>query len=523
MSFSLLSPEKPLDAAWRRYQMLRERESQEESLGQFVTDGWRHIDPVPFKPGWHLDAIAEHLEAVTNGDVRKLIINVPPRTSKSSMVSVAFPAWTWAQPEKYRGPLSGPHVQFLFASYAQTLSIRDSVKTRRLIASPWYQQRWGNRFKLAGDQNAKVRFDNDQGGYRLATSVDGALTGEGGSIIVIDDPHNATEMESDLVRNSTIDWWDGAMSTRLNDPSTGAYIVIMQRLHEEDLTGHILSQNNPDWVHLCLPMRYEPERHCTTAIGWSDPREDEGELLCVDRFDETSVAGLEAALGPFRAAGQLQQRPEPKGGGIFKREWWEDWDKDRFPTFEIMVASLDCAYTEKEENDPSALSIWGIYEDTSGIRCAMLVYAWSLRLEFHGLVEKTAETCTQYGVDMLLIESKASGISVSQELARLYSHEDWGIALVDPKSQDKVARAYSVQGLLECGLVGAPTSKAWADKLISQASSFPKGKHDDLVDTTTQALKWLRENGYLRQAAERKAERKAALALPERPSPLYDV
>ena len=502
--------------------MLEERDAQEESLGRFVTDGWPAIDPVPFLPGWHLDAIAEHLEAVANGDVRKLIINVPPRTSKSSMVSVAFPAWVWAQPERFHAPLSGPHVQFLFASYAQTLSIRDSVKTRRVIQSPWYQERWGKRFALAGDQNAKVRFDNDKGGYRLATSVDGALTGEGGSIIIVDDPHNATEMESEAVRASTIEWWDGAMSTRLNDPSTGAYIVIMQRLHEEDLTGHILAKNQPDWVHLCLPMRYEPERHCVTAIGWSDPRTEDGELLCPDRFDEASVDTLEANLGPFRSAGQLQQRPEPKGGGILKREWWEDWVQPRFPDIKFCVASLDCAYTEKEENDPSALSVWGIFTNEAGIDMAMLIYCWSLRLDLNALVAKTAETCTTYGADVLLIESKASGISVAQELTRLYGHENWSVQTIDPKG-DKVARAYAIQGLLESGLVCAPTSKVWAEKMIAQASSFPKGAHDDLVDTLSQALKFLREEGYLRQAAERRAQLRATQEHTKPLGPLYEV
>lgn len=502
--------------------MLESRDAQEESLARFVTDGWPAIDPVPFKPGWHLDAIAEHLEAVANGDVRQLIINVPPRTSKSSMVSVAFPAWVWAQPERYRGPLSGPHVQFLFSSYAQTLSIRDSVKTRRVITSPWYQERWGRRFQLQGDQNAKVRFDNTEGGYRLATSVDGALTGEGGSIIIIDDPHNATEMESDAVRESTIEWWDGAMSTRLNDPATGAYIVIMQRLHEEDLTGHILAKNNPDWVHLCLPMRYEPDRHCVTQIGWSDPRSIEGELLCEDRFDEVSVANLEANLGPYRAAGQLQQRPEPKGGGILKREWWVDYTRPTFPDLKFVLASLDPAYTEDEENDPSALSLWGVYTTEEGVDMAMLIYCWSLHLDINPLVQKVAETCTTYGVDVLLIESKASGLSVAQEIERLHSHEPWSVTTMDPKG-DKVARAYSIQGLLESGLVAAPTEKSWADKLISQAASFPKAKHDDLVDTMTQGLKFLRSEGYLRQAAERRAQRRAEMEHTKPLAPLYEV
>src|SRR6185312_742640 len=165
-----------------------DRVDQEESLIGFLKGAWRYIDPAPYVDGWHLEAIAEHLEAVTYGDIRRLIINVPPRHSKSSLVSVAWPVWTWAQGQV--GPLSGPQVQFLSASYAQPLSTRDALKSRRLIQSPWFQEKWGNRFTLTGDQNAKMRYENDKGGYRIATSVNGALTGEGGSCIIVDDPLN---------------------------------------------------------------------------------------------------------------------------------------------------------------------------------------------------------------------------------------------------------------------------------------------------------------------------------------------
>ena len=191
------------------------------------------------------------MEAVTCGDIKRLLINLPPRHMKSLMVSVLWPAWTW-------GPCNRPDARFVFASYALSLSMRDSVKCRRVLASRWYRNAWGDRFALTGDQNTKTRFENDKRGYRMATSVDGALTGEGGDVIVVDDPHDVREVESDTVRESTLTSWDEAMSTRLNDPRTGAYVVIMQRMHERDLTGHILSRGH-DWTHLCLPARYEPD------------------------------------------------------------------------------------------------------------------------------------------------------------------------------------------------------------------------------------------------------------------------
>jgi len=507
-----------------------ERQNYEENLSDFVEAAWKYIDPNPYVWGWHLDAIGDHLAAVMRGEIRRLVINIPPRTSKSSMVSVSFPAWVWAQGQK--GPLSGPHVQFLFASYAQSLSVRDSIKTRRLIESPFYQKYWGHRFQITSDQNTKVRFDNNQGGYRLATSVGGALTGEGGTIILVDDPHNANEVESDLVRESTLEWWDQSLSTRLNDPKTGAYIVIMQRLHTKDLTGHILSKDVGNWTHLCLPMRYESDRRCITHY-FEDPREKDGELLIPDRFGEEEVEELEGKLGPYAAAGQLQQRPMPRGGGIIKRDWWVLWDEQVsgaegrskliFPDFEYLVASLDTAYTTKQENDYSALTIWGVWTDRQDNRRIMLIYAWQDRLELSPLVEKVASLCKKFRVDKLLIESKAAGHSVAQELRRLFGSGDFGIQLVDPGRGDKVARAYAVQHLFSDGMVYAPDYD-WADKVITQAEVFPRGDHDDLVDSTVQALTHLRVIGFAQKPAEIVAERaESMLYKPHRPQPLYPV
>ena len=508
----------------KRLQLLESRQAAEGSLTEFVRQGWRNIDPAPYVPGWHLDAIAEHLEAVTYGEIRRLIINVPPRTSKSSMTSVAWPAWVWALQSDPRFPLAGPGVQWLFSSYAQTLAIRDSVKCRRLIQSPWYQARWAKRFGLSQDQNAKVRFENDQGGYRLATSVDGSLTGEGGMIVVVDDPHNAVEAESEAVRRSTVDWWDQAMSTRLNDPKIGAYVVIMQRLHEDDLTGHILAREHQDWTHLCLPMEYEADRHCSTSIGWDDPRSQDGDLLCPERFDETAIRRLKSSLGPYGAAGQLQQRPEPKGGGILKREWWQLWEEPTFPACDWIIASLDTAYTEKQENDPSALTIWGVFADTNrgGLPAVVLMSAWQERLDISPLVEKVAATCRRFKVDTLLVEGKASGLSVNQELRRLHSTEGFSTVIIDPKNLDKVARAYSVQHVFSEGQVYAP-ERSWADMVIDQCASFPKAKHDDLVDTTTQALRYLRTAGLLTRSAEQQREMAEAAMHKPQTAPLYPV
>jgi predicted phage terminase large subunit-like protein len=519
-----IDPSRPIDAAATMREF--EAEVYEDSLYEFMKAGWRYIDPNPFVESWHLGAIAEHLQAICDGQITRLIINQPPRTSKSSML-VAFDPWVWAQRD--HTDTSGPGVQFLHASYAQNLSIRDSVKTRRLIESPWYQKYWGDKVKITSDQNTKIRFDNNAGGYRLATSVGGTLTGEGGGIIIIDDPHNAVEAESEAVRTSTLEWFDNSLSTRLNNPRTGAIILVMQRLHEEDLTGHILSSDaGQDWVHLMLPMRYEKDRAAVlypNAIGWSDPREEEGELLTPERYDEKSVSRLERQLGPFGAAGQLQQRPEPKGGGILKRDWWQDWESENYPEVSFVVASIDTAYTTKEENDHSAMTVWGVFEDDNEVPRLMLMNAWRAKLELHELVEKIAASCRRFKVDHMLVENKAAGISVAQEIRRVYGYEDWGVQLIDPKGQDKVARAYSVQHLLADGLIYAPMAFSWADMVITECASFPKGKHDDMVDTVTMALRYFRTTGMLMRGSERTADLADSLAFKGNSDdkPLYPV
>lgn len=495
----------------------------EESLYLFLTNAWKYIDASPWRDGWPIEAVAEHLQAVVDGDIKRLIINIPPRHGKSTITSVAFPAWTWAQ--QHRSPTSGPGVQFLMASYANQLVLRDSVKCRRLIESPWYQGLWGDRFQLNSDQNTKSRFSNDQGGERLITSVGAAVTGEGGSIIVCDDPNSASEAFSEASIEATKEWWDGTMSTRLNDMKTGAYIIIQQRLAEDDLTGHVLEKEADGWTHLCLPMRYEADRSFVTSIGWEDPRQNEGDLLWPDRFGEEEVAKLEKSLGPFMAAGQLQQRPEPAGGGVIKREWWQLWEERSFPPMDYIVASLDTAYTTKTNNDYSALTVWGvfttdatsvanrildaegrpIYYDRTYSEFApklMLMHAWQERLEFHDLVEKVAKTCKALKVDKLLVENKAAGISVSQELRRLYGYEGFAVQLSDPKSMDKLARLYSVQHLFAEKMIFAP-DKQWAEEVITQVGQFPKGKHDDLVDTVSMSIRHLRDIGLLSRSAER--------------------
>lgn len=282
------------------------------TLGEFIEGAWSIVEPsTPYLHNWHIDAVVEHLEAVTRGEIRDLLINIPPRHGKSLIVSVFWPTWVWT---------FAPEFRWLFSSYAQSLSTRDSLKCRRIIQSRWYQSRWGARVNLTSDQNVKTRFENDRSGYRIATSVGGAGTGEGGDAVVVDDPHNVKKAESDLDREGIRHWWDEVMSTRLNDPKTGVRVMVMQRVHEEDLAGHVLDRGG--YEHLCIPAEYEPTT-TVTSLGWSDPRTEEDELLWEERIPRPVLEKLKIDLGIYGTAGQLQQRPSPRGGGMFQREWFE--------------------------------------------------------------------------------------------------------------------------------------------------------------------------------------------------------
>ena len=512
----------------------------EESLYTFLQHAWPHMDPAPFKGSWHIQAIAEHLQAVVDGDIKRLLINVPPRSSKTSLCSVALPAWTWAQSE--HGPTSGPGVRFMYASYGEELSLEHSVYCRRLIKSEWYQKHWGERYELLADQDTKHKFGNDKGGERQITSIGSRVTGRGGQIVVIDDPNATNEATSDAKIKEVTDWWDQTMRSRLNDARTGAFIAIQQRVAEGDLTGHLLGLGDVEWEHLMIPMEYEPDRSFKSSIGWEDPRTKAGEILCPERFDEAFVAAEKKNKWVF--AGQYQQRPEPIGGGIIKREWWKLWEETAYPPMDFIIASLDTAYTVKTENDYSALTVWGVFT-TDTVATAtrlinrdgrpeyidrvynetapklMLMHAWQERLEFHDLIQKVAKTCTTMKVDKLLVENKAAGISLAQEMRRLFSHETFAVQLADPKSMDKMARLFSVQHLFEEGMIFAP-DKVWAEMVITQVGQFPRGKADDLVDTVSQAVRHLRDIGLLTRSAERLNEISDAFVYPGTQAvPLY--
>ena len=467
-------------------------------LSVYIRQAWHVLEPgTDYVHGWHIDAIAEHLEAVTCGEILRLIINIPPRFMKSLAVSVFWPTWIWT----FR-----PGARFLFASYVQVLSTRDSVKSRRLIQSGWYQERWGDRFKLVGDQNEKTRYENDSTGVRLSTSV-GTGTGEGGDFRVLDDPHNQEDVYSDKIRQSDLEWWRQTWSTRANDPKKSSEVIVMQRLHERDLTGYALAEVG-GYEHLCLPMRFERDRACVTSIGWSDPRREEGELLWPDRMNAEDLMPLAKRLGVYGVAGQHQQRPAPAGGGIFRKEWWRFWypahsgngnaplpvkaqnedgawvdceQRPLPPRMDRKIQSWDCAFKDSKASSYVVGEVWGSLGAD-----AYLLDQTRDKLDLPKtcqavvtLSQRHPEATAKY------IEDKANGPAVIQTMQGRIP----GLIAVGVQG-DKVARAHAVSPFVQAGNVYLPHPALfpWVNDYLAEMSLFPNAEYSDQVDATTQAL-----------------------------------
>lgn len=488
----------------------QERRKCERSLEYFCERAWPIIEPgVAWVGGWHVTVLCLHLEAVSQGLIKRLLINVPPRTSKSTIVSVMFPCWEW---------IKDPSHKYLCASYAGVLSIRDNLKARRIILSDWYQKHWGNKVRIMHDQNQKTRFENTEFGYRLATSVGGTATGEGGSRIIIDDPHSATEAQSDVMRQGAVDWVRYTMSSRLNTPKTDAIIVVMQRLHEEDVSGYLIKSGG--YEHLCLPMRYEldPETAArrTTILGDYDKRTELGDLLMPERFGEKEVEFLEGELGEYGTAGQLQQRPAPAGGGILKTAHFQLWPNSKpLPAFEFIVQSYDTAFTETPDSDYTAGVVFGIFWHVElQKKCALILDSWNERLAYPKLRQKVIDDWkAKYGgddmsssknkgrcADLILVEEKASGISLHQDL-RLANIP---AVAYNPGRCDKITRAHLAAPLLELDAFYVLESSkrpgqkiSWVRPLIDQCDKFPNSAKKDLVDAFTQGVLYIKDNALL--------------------------
>ncbi len=444
----------------------------ELSLRYYVEMAWRTVEPRKFVGNWHIDAICEHLEAISKGQLQNLIINIPPRHSKSLLVSVFWPSWEW-------GPNNHPDLRWMCASYASPLSIRDSVRCRRVIQSSWYQSLWGDRFQLMGDQNAKMRYDTDRGGFRLATSVDGLATGEGGDRRVIDDPNNIRDVESETKREVTNTWWDHSMATREDDMQTAATVIIQQRAHQDDLTGHILEVTPDEYKCLILPAEYEKGDRRTTT-GFVDPRKEEGELLNPERFPRKAVDTLKKRLGPYAAAGQLQQRPAPKGGGVLESAWWKYYTEAP-KDFDFVLQTWDMAFKGKI---------------TSAYVCGQVIGAkgsqrWLLdqrrdKLSFVQTIDAVVSLSERWPeATYVFVEDAANGPAVMDSLREKIG----GLIPISPEGS-KESRASAISPWVRAGDVFLPLESLcpWVKEFVAEWAFFPAGRYKDQVDAFAQGL-----------------------------------
>lgn len=452
----------------------------EVSLYNYLVAAWEYFDPAPFLNNWHLEAICDHVQACFNGQIKDLLVTIPPRCCKSSIISVGFPTWAW-------GPASKPETKFITASYGADLATRDSVRSRRLLQSPWFKRRWSDRFRLAYDGNLKTRYENDKGGYRLATSIGGVGTGEGFDVLIVDDPLKAADSESEAKLEEATEWWQGTISTRANNPETARRIIVCQRLNERDLAGHILEEGG--FTHLNLPMKYEPTIW-VSPIEWKDPRTRTDDLLWPERFNSDAVEKLEKQLGPYQAAAQLQQHPAPKGGGLIKQDWLRYYSIPQ-NSYEIMIQSWDLSMDDTDSADYTVGQVWG---KNGGDR--FLIDQVRAKMDINGQLRAILDLQEKYPMcRTILIESKANGPAVIKMLQRRIS----GLTPVDPKEYggNKEARLAACVPEFASGnvYVPMPSLHPWVKEFIKELTLFPKAAHDDTVDSASYALNWLAEKG----------------------------
>jgi predicted phage terminase large subunit-like protein len=473
-------------------------------LRAFIECAWPQVDPSQFTPGWHIDEICEHLESVSRGECRKLLINIPPGFSKSLIVSVLWPAWDW---------IRHPDRKYIAASYEAQLAWRDAKKMRELVDSQWFQERWGALCDPPGvsiphENDRKVgAFKNSRGGFRYSTGTGAGFTGWHAHIHIVDDPHaqkdargGATHIQKALGKVAS--WWRETMPSRAVNRSKLARVIVMQRLHEADLSGVVLEEGG--YTHLCLPIRYtetSPHRRislpCKTRWG-GDRRTVEGDLLCAGRIDEDEDTQIKVEMGSYAYNGQYMQAPASADGMIIKRAWLNNFWR-ALPPGGRFIQSWDMAFKETADSSFVVGQCWyacgGQY---------YLVDQARARMGFTGACTAVVSFSAKHPRAVgKVVEDKANGPAIIDALKKKIS----GLILVTPEG-GKEARLQAVSPLFEAGSVHLPDPEIapWVHDYIEEMATFPGSTNDDQVDTTSQALT------YLDLRTSRLAEAMAAVA-----------
>lgn len=444
-------------------------------LSSFIAKAFGTVNPgQEFVPNWHIGLIAEHLLACQRGEITRLIVNMPPRMLKSQSISVAWPAWVLGH---------DPCMRMIAASYSSALAVKHSVDCRRVMQSGWYRRLFPETV-LARGENEKQKFSTTRQGYRLAASVGGMLTGEGGNILILDDPLNARQAQSRVAREAANNWVRQTFLSRLDDKRTGVVVVVMQRLHEEDVTGHLLAQAGHQWVQVRLPAVGDETQRW--LVGGKEFVQLEGEPLQAEREGHGVLARAQAELGSQAFAAQYMQQPVPQQGGMFRPQWFRRYRQ--LPLGERVVHSWDTAIKNGEQHDYSVCTQWRV----DGEGNAYLVQVERGKWEYPELKRRLLEVTAQGRPDAILLEDKASGQSLLQDVKR---EGALPLIAVMPQ-QDKVTRAARASAMVEAGKVWLPeqvSGVAWLGEFERECYAFPATGHDDQVDSMVQCLLWVKD------------------------------
>lgn len=448
-------------------------------MSQFIKDSWHILEPTTqYTHGWVIDAICEHLYAAHHGHINRLLINVPPGMMKSLILNVFFPAWEW-------GPAQQPSKRYLATSFSMSLARRDNIKMMDLIKSDWYQQRFGHIFQLSKTEKGKIKFSNDKTGFKEAAPSK-SVTGARADRILYDDPHSVSKAESEIERESVNDNFKKAATTRIANPNDYLICVIMQRLHERDLSGIIL-RDQMGFEHLMLPMEFEESRRCSTSIGFTDPRTVEGELLHPNRFSAADIDVMKHDLDDSYA-GQAQQRPHRPGGEVFEIAYLQKYKYENCPRFSRKFIIADTAGKAKKTSAYSVFQLWGV-EGYGADSKLYLIESWREKVKSIDLPDYGRafwDKNNDGSIEAFFIEDKSTGTMLIEALqsydipAKPLDHK-WS-------SMNKVGRAESKKHHVKHGKVFLPEEAIFYDELIKELAAFPMGAYADQVDCVVYAL-----------------------------------
>ena len=444
-------------------------------MAEFTRQAWPIIEPATeLQWNWHIDCISEYLEAVTFGEIRRLVVNIPPRHMKSISASIMWPVWSW---------IKKPSLRWIFTGHKEALCIKHSLARRLIIASNWYQKNWSAKFQMSPSQDSKTNFLNNEQGMMMTTSVGASIVGEGGDIISIDDPIDPKKSLSDDIRKAANEYCK-YLITRLNSKKTGAIVLIMQRVHENDPAAVF-----KELGYECISLECIAKNNKTISFPRSGRKIErkKDDLIWEEREGPKEVEDVKKTLGSYKFAAQYQQDPSPAEGGIFKRRHWRYYKVA--PTFEYLLQSWDCSFkgieqTKKDDPDYVVGQVWGVvgadrylldqYREMASFTETISAIK-SMRGKFPGSIA-------------YLVEDKANGPAVINTL----SGEIPGLIAVTPEG-GKLSRAYAIQPTQEAGniYIPDPSIAPWVHDYIEEHSGFPKSANDDQVDATSQANNYI--------------------------------